>query len=376
MYSRLLSPPDQSFFLFGPRGVGKTVWCRRRFPDSIYLDLLRADLYSTLLGAPELLESYLPADFQGRVVVDEIQKVPALLDEVHRLIEARKLRFVLTGSSARKLRHGGVNLLGGRATTRYMHPMAAAELGEDFDLEFSQRLGCLPMVYDHPDPADFLKGYVSTYLKEEVQQEGLTRQLDAFGRFLQVASFSQGSPLNISAVARDGGIGRKLAESYFEILEDLLLAIRLPVFTRKAKRALVSHPKFYFFDAGVYRAIRPSGPLDAPEAIEGVALETLVLQQLRAINDSLGLGYSIYYWRSRSGLEVDFILYGERGFKAIEVKRSARLRENDTRGLREFLSDYPVADGILIYGGRDERSFGDIRVLPGDKALRELRKIL
>ncbi|MCA8959000.1 MAG: ATP-binding protein [Planctomycetes bacterium] len=376
MYARLLQPPATSCFLFGPRGVGKTAWCRARFGEAVYLDLLRGDLFTALLAAPESLATYLPADLTGWVVIDEVQKIPAILDEVHRLIEEHGLRFVLTGSSARKLRRGGVNLLAGRAVTRYMHPLSAGELGEDFDLEHCLRFGCLPTTYGHPDPGDYLASYVSTYLREEVQQEGLTRRLDVFGRFLQVASFSQGSPLNIAAVARECGIARKVAESYFEILDDLLLASRVPVFTRRARRAMTAHPKFFYFDAGVYRAIRPAGPLDSPEVIDGCALETLVLQQLRSVNDALGLGYSIHYWRSRSGLEVDFVLYGERGLKAIEVKRGARLRESDGKGLQAFLDDYPEAEGLVLYGGSDRRSFGRVDAIPLVEALPRLSEFL
>ncbi len=376
MFSRLLTPPPSSFFLFGPRGAGKTAWCQARLPDAITIDLLRSDVYTTLLGNPSALETFIPADYQGWVVIDEVQKVPALLDEVHRLIEQRELRFALTGSSARKLRRGGVNLLAGRAVTRRMHPLSALELGEAFDLEESIQFGCLPTIKSHADPADYLASYVETYLREEVQQEGLTRRLDVFARFLQTASFSQGSPLNVSTIARDCGIGRKLAESYFEILDDLLIASRIPVFTRRAKRAVIAHPKFYYFDAGVYRTIRPSGPLDSPSEIDGVALETLVLQQLRALNDGDNLGYSIHYWRTRSGSEVDFILYGEKGFKAIEVKRSANIRESDLKNLRTFRSDYPEADAYLFYGGTDERNFDGIKALPTESALLQLDQII
>ncbi len=376
MYSRLLTPPPSSFFLFGPRGAGKTAWCQARLSDAISIDLLRADIYTTLLGNPSSLETFIPDGYQEWVVIDEVQKIPAILDEVHRLIEQRGLRFALTGSSARKLRRGGVNLLAGRAVTRRMHPLSALELKDDFDLEESIQFGCLPTIKNHADPADYLASYVETYLREEVQQEGLTRRLDVFARFLQTASFSQGSPLNISTVARDCGIGRKLAESYFEILDDLLIASRIPVFTRRAKRALIAHPKFYYFDAGVYRTVRPSGPLDSPAEIDGVALETLVLQQLRALNDSYNMGYTVHYWRTRSGSEVDFVLYGDKGFKAIEVKRSANIRENDLKSLRTFRTDYPEADAYLFYGGTDERSFDGIKAIPTRHALLRLDQIL
>ncbi|MBX3745539.1 MAG: DUF4143 domain-containing protein [Verrucomicrobiae bacterium] len=244
--------------------------------------------------------------------------------EIDRLIEGRRLRFVLTGSSARKLRGQGVNLLAGRALTRHLHPLTAAELGSDFDLERSLRWGGLPQACTSSNPADFLAAYVHTYLREEVQQKGLTRNLAAFARFLEAASFSQGGVLNMAAVARECAISAKAAENWFTVLEDLLIAVRLPAFTRRAKRRVVLHPKFYFFDAGVFQTVRPRGPLDAPEGIHGPALETLFLQHLRAINDCLGLGYTLHYWRTPAGDEVDFVLYGPHGVFAFEIKLSPR----------------------------------------------------
>jgi len=208
--------------------------------------------------------------------------VPELLNEVHRLIEGRKARFVLTGSSARKLRGKGINLLGGRALTYQLFPLTAVELGTDFNLKRSVEFGHLPVACTEKEPQPYLESYVKTYLREEVQQEGLTRNLGAFARFLETASLSQTGQLNISEVARDSSVERKVVENYFHILEDLLLAQRLPVFTKRAGRRIVQHPKFYIFDAGVYRTIRPKGPLDGPEEIRGSALETLVYQELRA----------------------------------------------------------------------------------------------
>ena len=266
MYTRLLERPvRQSFFLFGPRGVGKTAWLRARFPDALFFDLLDADTYTRLLAAPTRLGDEIPAGYRGWVVLDEIQRLPDLLNEVHRLIEARRLRFVLTGSSARKLRSKGVNLLAGRAVTRFMHPLTVTELGQDFDLRRALQYGCLPFACTEPEPRDYLRSYVSTYLREEVQQEGFARNLAAFARFLEAASFSQGSVLNMAAVARESAVNAKVAEDYFSILEDLLIAVRLPVFAKRAKRRVVAHPKFYFFDAGVFQAIRPRGPLDHPQ---------------------------------------------------------------------------------------------------------------
>jgi len=370
MYSRLLeAPARKSFFLFGPRGTGKSSWVCRRFADAVYLDLLDAGLYTELLAAPERLEARIGAKHRGWVVIDEIQKVPALLDEVHRLIETRGLKFALTGSSARKLRRGGVNLLGGRALTRSMHPFTRAELGADFQIRKALRFGMLPSVWVEDDPGAFLKSYVRTYLQEEVQQEGLTRNLAAFARFLEAASFSQGTVLNVSAVARDCHVERKVVEDYFSILEDLMLGVRLPVFSRKAKRRLIAHRKFFYFDAGVYRTLRPRGPLDAAEEIEGPALETLVFQKLRAMNDLLARNYEIFFWRTQDDVEVDFVLYGERGLKAVEVKRGSRVRTDDLAPLRAFCADYPVAEPVLIYTGERSYTDGAIRILPLERFL-------
>lgn len=306
-------------------------------------------------------------------MLDEVQRVPSLLDEVHRLIERKKLRFILTGSSARKLRRGGANLLAGRARTRFMHPLTAEEIGARFSIGHALRFGMLPTVWVAPDPKQYLDGCAATYFEEEVRQEGLTRNVGAFARFLEVTTFSQAQPLNVSAVSRECAVSRRVAEDYFQILDDLLLAVQVPMFTRRAKRALAAHSKFFWFDAGVYRALRPRGPLDSADEIDGAALETLVLQNLRALNDGLELGYAIHHWRSRSGLEVDFVLYGERGLLAFEVKRSREPRPQDLRALKEFGADYPEAKLCLFYGGKATLRQGDIDVVPVEHGLRDLR---
>jgi predicted AAA+ superfamily ATPase len=352
--------------------VGKTAWLRARFVDALFFDLLDADTYTRLLAAPARLADAIPAGYRGWVVLDEIQRLPDLLNEVHRLIEARRLRFALTGSSARKLRRKGVNLLAGRALTRFMHPLTAGELGRDFDLRRALQHGCLPFACTEPEPRDYLRSYVTTYLREEVQQEGFARNLGAFARFLEAASFSQGSVLNMAAVARESAINAKVAEDYFSILEDLLIAVRLPVFARRARRRVIAHPKFYFFDAGVFQAIRPRGPLDSPEETRGAALETLVLQQLRAVNDYGGLGYSLYYWRTPAGEEVDFVLYGKRGLVAFEVKMTQTARPEDLRGLRRFREGYPGARTFFVYTGPRRRHDAGIEIIPAEEALRDL----
>ncbi len=379
MFPRLLQVPNRSFFLFGPRGTGKSSWVHEHLRDALYFDLLESEVYLELAASPGRLGQRIPPSFRGWIVLDEVQKIPELLDEVHRLIETRKLRFALTGSSARKLRRKGVNLLAGRAITKAMHPLTRAELGSQFNLRRSLELGHLPTVCTEPDniaARQYLKSYVTTYLREEVQQEGLARNIGAFARFLEAASLSQAAPLNISLVARDCQMERKTVEGYFSILEDLLLAVRVPAFTKRAKRRVVLHPKFYFFDIGVFRSIRPRGPLDSDDEIEGAAVETLVFQELRAMNDYGELDYSMHYWRTATGAEVDFVLYGERGLLALEIKRSPRIRSEDLRPLESFLQDYPMARAFVVYGGSRDYHEGKIRVVPIDVFLRDLRNIL
>lgn len=377
MYSRIITPPKQSsFFLFGPRGTGKTSWLRTTFPKALYLDLLKDETYTELASYPGRLEQWIRDDNTNLVIIDEVQKLPKLLDEVHRLIEKQKCRFILTGSSARKLKRSDVNLLAGRALTLQMHPLCINELGGDFDLAFSLRFGQLPQVRHHEKPEAFLKSYVATYLKEEVHQEGLTRNIGAFGRFLEAASFSQASVVNISEVAREAAIERKTVEQYFTILEDLLLAVRIPVFSKRAKREMTAHPKFFFFDVGVYRSIRPRGPLDIPAEIDGPAMETLFFQEFRALNDYYDLGYGLSFWRTQSKLEVDFIAYGENGLKAFEIKRNSKLRDSDLAGLVQFHIDYPTSQCYCLYGGTIPYKSGPIQIIPFDQGLQTLRELL
>ncbi|MFH1847329.1 MAG: ATP-binding protein [Candidatus Omnitrophota bacterium] len=377
MYSRLTQLPEsKSFFLFGPRGTGKTTWVKFAFPKAIYIDLLEAGLFNTLLANPQRVENLIPENFKDWVIIDEVQRVPELLNEVHRLIEKYKYKFILTGSNARKIKRKGQNLLAGRALTCYMHPLTVLELGKDFSLAHSLKYGQLPSVYVEADPKSYLESYVKTYLEEEIQYEGLTRNLSGFARFLEAASFSQGSILNISSVARECSVERKVVESYFSILEDLLMAYRVPVFTKKAKRRMVGHPKFFFFDTGVYRTLRPAGPLDMPEEIEGISLETLLFQELNAVNADYGLGYKIYYWRTAGNMEVDFVLYGDKGIRAFEIKRTGKVSGAMLKGLKSFLQDYPMSKAYFIYGGSREMRDGKISIMPVNEALKRLPEFL
>ena len=379
MFERLLKKPlasRKSFFLFGPRGVGKTTWLKHHLPQALFVNLLRAEFHTPLAANPGRLEALIPPDYDDWVIIDEIQRLPTLLNEIHNLIEARRLNFILTGSSARTLRRKGVNLLAGRALTYHMHPLTTAEQQDAFSLRDSLRFGHLPARFSEDDPAKYLKDYVQTYLWEEVMQESLTRNIGHFSRFLEVASFCQGETLNISNIAREAHIKRPVVENYFSILEDLLIATRLPVFARKAKRKLVSQRKFYFFDAGAFRAVRPLGVLDSEAEIDGPALETLVLQELRALNDYRGYDYQIFFWRTRNNLEIDFILDGPHGLLAMEIKRSTHIQPKDTRALKEFKKDYPDARCFIFYGGAAPLYLDHITALPIEHAMKNLDQLL
>ena len=368
---RFLQIPSQSCFLLGPRGTGKSTWLRRRLPDALYLDLLDPALHRSLSARPERLRELLAGSPGKRtVVIDEIQRVPELLTVIHAILEEPSPpRFILTGSSARKLRRGGVDLLGGRAVHRTMHPFMASELPE-FDLDRALRIGMLPLVMDATDPADVLGAYASLYLDEEVRAEGLTRNVGAFTRFLEAISFSHGGQLNVSAVARECEVERKVVAGYVGILEDLLLAFRLPVFRKRARRATVTHEKIYLFDAGVFRSLRPGGPLDRPEEIDGQTLEGLVAQHLRAWAAYSRQDVGLFYWRTRAGAEVDFVVYGKSGLWAFEVKNHRKVHSTDLRALRAFRDDYPEAETAVLYRGSDRLRIGDIWCLPVEDFLR------
>lgn len=372
---RFFQSPLAGCFLFGPRGTGKSTWLRKTLPNALWVDLLDPEAQRLYQARPERLRERVAGNPQARdVVIDEVQKVPALLDVVHALVESRPgLRFVLTGSSARKLRRGSANLLGGRLLEASMHPFMAAELGADFSLERALRFGLVPLVWGAPDPAATLRAYASLYLREEVQAEALVRDVGAFARFLEAISFSHGAQLNLAAVARECQVGRKTVEGYLGILEDLLLAFRVPVFSRRAQRQLAAHDKLYFFDAGVFRSLRPAGPLDRPEEIEGMALEGLVAQHLRAWIAYRGSETQLHYWRTKSGSEVDFVVYGPGVFAAIEVKRAGTVRSADLRALRAFREDYPEAEACLLYLGRERLLIDGIACVPCEEFLRELR---
>jgi len=372
---RAFVPGRDHFFLLGPRGTGKTSWCIERYPEALRIDLLDPALLRQLSARPEHLQELVAAS-SGRkqVVIDEIQKLPELLEVVHLLIERKTgQQFVLTGSSARKLRRAGVNLLGGRATQKHLHPYLATELGGRFRLDLALRQGMLPVVWAAHDPQAVLEAYAGLYLREEVQMEGLARNVGAFARFLEAMSFAHAGVLNLSNVSRETQVSRKTVEGYLEVLEDLLLGFRIEVFTRRAQRALSAHPKFYFFDAGVYRACRPRGPLDAPEELDGAALEGLVAQHLRAWCDYSPGTHRLYFWQTRSKVEVDFVIYGDAGLLAVEVKNTRNPGPEDFRGLRSFVEDYPTSRRYLLYRGEARFERDGVLCMPCEEFLLDLQ---
>ena len=372
LQTRFCVPARQSFFLFGPRGTGKSTWLRQVLPGALVVDLLQPDVARELSARPERLRDLVRSAPGRPVVIDEVQRIPELLDVVHALIESKeRRRFVLTGSSARKLRRGGTDLLAGRAVVRTLHPFMAAEL-DRFDLESALAHGLLPLVVAADRPGDVLRAYASLYLDEEVRLEGWARNAGAFARFLEAISFSHGAVLNVANVARECQVERKTVAAYAEVLEDLLLSFRVPVFTRRAKRESSAHPKVFLFDAGVFRSLRPKGPLDRPDEIEGAALEGLVAQHLRAWLAYRHEDAALYFWRTRSGVEVDFVVYGAAGFWAIEVKNTQRIRAEDLRGLTAFGEDYPEAHLALLYRGTVSERRGRIWIVPVEDFLRAL----
>lgn len=373
--SRFLDIPDQNTFLFGPRGTGKSTWLKAKLPpDALWINLLDPDLERLLSAHPgRLRERLLAAPQVQTIVIDEIQKVPALLDVIHGMIEEKRWRFIMTGSSARKLKRAGVNLLAGRAILKTMHPFMAAEMGESFELTRALVRGMLPLVLDAALPEETLNTYVSLYVREEVRAEGLVRRMEDFHRFLEAVSFSHAGLVNASGIARECGVDRKTAQGYVDLLEDLLLAYQLPVFDKRAKRDLVAHRKLFLFDAGVFRALRPKGPFDRPDEISGGALEGLVGQHLRAWIAYRSKENTLYFWRTRLGLEVDFIVYGEDGLWAIEVKAASTLRPKDLRPLSVFREDFPEAKAVLLYGGKDRFLRDGVLCLPCEGFLKSLR---
>jgi len=367
MFTRLLNPPGSSFFLFGPRGTGKSTWIRRHFPDALVYDLLDTGESLRLAREPHALFREASTAPPGSwVVIDEIQKVPALLDEVHALIESRGLRFVLSGSSARKLRRGASNLLAGRAVVEHLFPLVSAEAGWDALGGEPLANGTMPMALTSEDPVGFLTAYAQTYLQEEIRAEALTRNVGDFSRFLEIAARQNGQVTNVAGLARDAGVSRPTVQNYFGILEDTLLGFWLQPWKLKTATRQVGHPKFYLFDSGVARAL--SGRLPYPPSPEekGPLMETWILNEFRACLAYHKLRYPLHYWRTHDGSEVDLFLETRDGYVAVEIKSSTRWDprfNRSLRSLRRFLGDRPLR-AFGVYLGERAADWEGIEVLP------------
>jgi predicted AAA+ superfamily ATPase len=376
MYTRRLALPPRSFFLFGPRGTGKTTWLRQRLPSALWFDLLRTQTFLDVSQRPDTFRQQVQALRRGSwVVVDEVQRVPALLHEVHALISehGRRYRFALSGSSARTLKRLDVDLLAGRVINRQFFPLTAAELGHAVEPDRVMRFGLLPQVQSDPRHAiDTLDAYVSNYLREEIQQEALVRRLDSFARVLQIAALMNGQIANVAGIARDAAVARPTVQGYLEILVDTLIAFWLPAWRPRAKVKEVVSPKFYLFDPGVARAL--AGRLREPlEGVErGFLLETWVLHELRAAMALRNLGGDLRYWRTPSGSEVDFIWTRASRAVGIEVKSSPTWRREFGGPLKSLVAGRVVQRGFGVYTGTAELKDGPLRVLPLDRFLKAL----
>jgi predicted AAA+ superfamily ATPase len=359
----------RSLFLFGARQTGKSTLLHRRFPDARFVDLLAADTFRELSAAPERLRQSLTGR-ESLLVVDEVQKLPSLLDEVHLLIERNKrLRVVLTGSSTRKLRRGGVNLLAGRAWTRFLYPLVWPEYGPK-NLEKVLTTGAIPSILDSPRPWDDLREYVGVYLAEEIRAEALARSIEAFSRFLSVAALVNGEQLEFTSVGNDAQVPPRTVREFFTVLEDTLVGHTLPPYRRTKKRKPVATSKFYFFDVGVAHATQGVTQVAPGTAAYGRALEHLVANELRAYLSYRGSSLELTYYRTRSQIEVDFVV-GDR--IAIEVKGSGRVSERDAKPLHALGEDAPIDSKIIVCFERSERRLDSgVRVMPVRRFLEQL----
>ncbi|MCC6847861.1 MAG: ATP-binding protein [Deltaproteobacteria bacterium] len=375
MISRVLQldpRPLDSFFLWGPRQTGKSSLLRATYPDALRIDLLSSDEFVRYTRRPSVLRDELAARPADLVVIDEIQKVPALLDEAHWLIENRGTRFVLCGSSARKLRRGHANLLGGRALRRELCGFVSTELGREFDLVRALNHGGLPRHYLRDAATPLLRAYVNDYLKEEIAAEGLVRNLPVFSTFLGAAALADAEQVSYATIARDCGVSAPTVRGYFEILVDTLLGRFLPAFTRRPKRRVAQTPKFYFADVGVAGILAKRGRIEPGSPLFGKALESWIFHELHAYCAYRELDVELSYWRLAGGTEVDFIL-GE-GRCAIEVKATAHAHVDHLKGLRELRVDHPrIGRRILVsLDPRPRRTDDGIEILPATEFLRRL----
>ena len=357
LFPRHFIIPKSSFFLLGPRGVGKTTLIRSLKLASHEISLLDETRYQHYLARPGSFYEQLYVLKKGSwVFVDEIQRLPNLLNEIHRLIEDKKLRFILTGSSARKLRKAGVNLLAGRAVYRYLYPLTPMEMGKSFSLKLALETGTIPLIWNAEDKRDTLKSYVQVYLKEEIQAEAIVRNLSGFARFLPVAALFHGQTINLSNIARDCEVARPTVSGFFQILEDTLLLKVLRAYEGKLRIRERKKSKCYFIDPGLVRAIKGQyGPVSIEE--KGPLFEGLIFSLLMFQKDTYGDIEDIFYWSSAEAtqVEVDFLLLKGKEKIAIEVKGIEKIRSEHFKGLQAISSLKGIKRRILVYCGRNNQ---------------------
>lgn len=369
MYNRILNldlTEQQTCFLWGPRQTGKSTLIRTMFPLAKRYDLLLADVYRALIDRPELIrEECLAEGLDGDsqddpIVIDEVQRIPELLNEVHWLAENRGLRFLLCGSSARKLKRGGGNLLGGRAVRYQLHPLVYPEI-PDFSLAKALNAGLLPRHYQSTQPRRLIQAYVGDYLREEIAAEALTRNIPAFSRFLEVAALSNGELINYNTIAAECGVSAPTAKGYFQILEDTLIGSFVPAFQRRAKRRVVGAPRFYFFDIGVVACLTGRGHVQPGSELFGRAFEHFIYMEVSAYASYSGVFFPISFWRTTSGHEVDLIF----GDVALEVKSTSRIQDRHLKGIRAFKEEFKMAQYIVVSREAAPRQTTDgILILP------------
>ncbi|OGL79487.1 AAA family ATPase [Candidatus Uhrbacteria bacterium RIFCSPHIGHO2_12_FULL_54_23] len=353
---------SESCFLWGPRQCGKSTLLKQKFPHSPYYDLLLSNEFERLNRRPSLLREELIAQRPtAPVIIDEVQKIPHLLDEIQWLMVNKKIQFVLCGSSARKLKRGGGNLLGGRALRYELFPLVSAEI-PGFDLTRALNHGCLPRHYVSRTPELLGRSYVGDYLKEEIAAEALTRNVPAFARFLEAAAFSNGEIMNFTNIARECGVSGPTVREYFQILEDTLIARFVSAFQKKPKRRVIRSPKFYLFDVGIANVLLKRGAIKPGSEIFGRAFEHFILQEIIAHRHYASLEYPVSYWRTASGLEVDFIL-GDREI-ALEIKGTQEVQPHHLRGLKAFQEEYQPKHAIAVSLDAKPRETGGISIMP------------
>ena len=378
MYNRTLEidlPQGLSAFLWGARKTGKSTLLQQQFPDAAYFDLLDTNLMVDLIKAPwgivERIHSLDPSVSKNPIIIDEVQKVPLILDEVHRLIENERRSFILCGSSARKLKRGRANMLGGRALSFSLHPLTWSEV-PNFNLLRALNRGLIPQHYDSPQHSDILNSYANSYLKEEVFDEGLTRNIATFSRFFDTLSYCHGEILNFSSIARDCGVDSKTVREYFQILVDTLVGVFVEPFSLRSSRAVITRaPKFYLFDVGVAGVIvgRQLDKNSGPEF--GRAFEHFILMELLSYRNYQGQDFPIRYWRTKSGLECDFVL-GRKGEVVIEVK-GGRVQSGELRAIRAYSEEYKPRYSIVVSNQTSPRRTADgILILPWEDFLERL----